>query len=290
MTGAGHGAAVRRRRLRALARGAGELRRSALLDRRRSSSSWCWRSWSAARPARSARPGATSRRPPAPWSGSTRSSSARPPSHAPAEPKPLPVPPRGEIAFEDVSFAYPGPPRPAGADRLQPARPARRARRAGRPLRRRQEHGLPPAAALLRPARRASCGWTAWTSREADPAEVRARIALVAQDAPLFSGSALDNLRFGREGASRRRAARRRQGRRGRGLHRGAAARASTPRWASAPRPSPAASASAWPSPAPWSAARRSCCSTRPPAPSTPRASGWCSARSPTPCRAAPRW
>ncbi|HZZ88625.1 MAG TPA: ATP-binding cassette domain-containing protein, partial [Caulobacteraceae bacterium] len=38
--------------------------------------------------------------------------------------------------------------------------------------------------------------------READPAEARARIALVAQDAPLFSGSALDNLSFGREEAS----------------------------------------------------------------------------------------
>jgi ATP-binding cassette subfamily B protein len=38
--------------------------------------------------------------------------------------------------------------------------------------------------------------------READPAEVRARMALVAQDAALFSGSALDNLRFGREEAT----------------------------------------------------------------------------------------
>jgi ATP-binding cassette subfamily B protein len=37
--------------------------------------------------------------------------------------------------------------------------------------------------------------------RDADPAEVRARMALVAQDSPLFSGSALDNIRFGREGA-----------------------------------------------------------------------------------------
>ena len=37
--------------------------------------------------------------------------------------------------------------------------------------------------------------------RLADPAEIRARIALVAQDTPLFSGSALDNLRFGREDA-----------------------------------------------------------------------------------------
>ena len=38
--------------------------------------------------------------------------------------------------------------------------------------------------------------------READPAEVRARMALVAQDAALFSGSAAENLAFGREGAS----------------------------------------------------------------------------------------
>ena len=38
--------------------------------------------------------------------------------------------------------------------------------------------------------------------RDADPAEVRARIALVAQDAPLFSGSAIENLRFGREEAT----------------------------------------------------------------------------------------
>ena len=38
--------------------------------------------------------------------------------------------------------------------------------------------------------------------KDADPAEVRARMALVAQDASLFSGSALDNLRFGREDAS----------------------------------------------------------------------------------------
>jgi ATP-binding cassette subfamily B protein len=38
--------------------------------------------------------------------------------------------------------------------------------------------------------------------RETDPAEARARIALVSQEAPLFSGSAFDNLRFGREDAS----------------------------------------------------------------------------------------
>jgi ATP-binding cassette subfamily B protein len=38
--------------------------------------------------------------------------------------------------------------------------------------------------------------------RSADPRAARERLALVAQDTPLFSGSALDNLRFGREEAT----------------------------------------------------------------------------------------
>ncbi len=38
--------------------------------------------------------------------------------------------------------------------------------------------------------------------RQADPAEVRGRFAWVSQEAPLFSGSALENIRFGREEAS----------------------------------------------------------------------------------------
>jgi ATP-binding cassette subfamily B protein len=37
--------------------------------------------------------------------------------------------------------------------------------------------------------------------RSADPRDLRSRIALVAQDAPLFSGSAIENIRFGREDA-----------------------------------------------------------------------------------------
>ncbi|MGZ6016551.1 MAG: ABC transporter ATP-binding protein, partial [Phenylobacterium sp.] len=38
--------------------------------------------------------------------------------------------------------------------------------------------------------------------RQADPVAVRARMALVAQESPLFSGTALDNVRFGREEAT----------------------------------------------------------------------------------------
>ena len=39
--------------------------------------------------------------------------------------------------------------------------------------------------------------------KDADLAELRARMALVAQDSALFSGSALENVRYGREDASR---------------------------------------------------------------------------------------
>jgi ATP-binding cassette subfamily B protein len=38
--------------------------------------------------------------------------------------------------------------------------------------------------------------------RSADPVEVRDRFAWVSQEAPLFSGSALENIRFGREAAT----------------------------------------------------------------------------------------
>ncbi|MDB5420930.1 MAG: transporter, partial [Brevundimonas sp.] len=38
--------------------------------------------------------------------------------------------------------------------------------------------------------------------RAADPVEVRNRFAWVSQEAPLFSGSALENIRFGRENAT----------------------------------------------------------------------------------------
>ena len=153
---------------------------------------------------------------------------ARPAIAAPASPKPLPVPPRGEIVFEDVTFAYPGrPDLPALAGFSLHVRPGERVALVG------------PSGAgkstvfrlLLRfyDPQSGAVRLDGVNLADADPAEARARIALVAQDAPLFSGSALDNLRFGREGASDDRAARRRDRRRGRGLHRGAAGRVRHP-------------------------------------------------------------
>jgi ATP-binding cassette subfamily B protein len=126
---------------------------------------------------------------------------ARPAIAAPPAPTPLPKPPRGEIAFEKVVFAYPGRPGPPALDGFDlKVRPGERVALVG------------PSGAgkttVFRLALRFYDPQSGVVSldgvdvRAADPAEVRARIALVAQDAPLFSGSALENLRFGREDAT----------------------------------------------------------------------------------------
>ena len=177
---------------------------------------------------------------------------ARPAIAAPPSPKPLPVPARGEVAFEDVSFAYPGrPDLPALSGFSLAVKPGERVALVGpsgagkstvfRLLLRFYDpqsgavrlDGVNPEGRRLNPA--AGC---------------RSRMALVAQDASLFSGSALDNLRFGREDASVDELPCRRGqgGRRPRASCRPLpASRASKRRSASGPgRPSPAASASGW--------------------------------------------
>ena len=119
---------------------------------------------------------------------------------APSRPRALPQPARGEIAFEDVHFAYPG---REDAPALQ-----------GFTLRVKQGERVAlvgPSGAgkstvfrlLLRfydPVR-GSVAVDGIDLREADPRELRARMALVAQDAALFSASAADNIRFGRTDA-----------------------------------------------------------------------------------------
>jgi len=119
----------------------------------------------------------------------------------PAQPKALPVPPRGEAAFEDVRFSYPTRPNvsalngvsfqvrqgeklaivgPSGAGKstifhllLRFYDPA-----AGRVL----LDGVPLS--------------------ELDPADLRRHIALVPQDSVMFASSVGDNIRFGRPDAS----------------------------------------------------------------------------------------
>lgn len=131
---------------------------------------------------------------------------------APARPLPLPVPPRGEIRFEAVAFAY---------NRQDPAA---------------KDLGTPTAIPVLRQIdldiRRGETVAVVGPSgagkstlfhllmrfydptggrilldgvdlRETDPEAVRARIALVPQDTVVFGASAADNIAYGRPGASR---------------------------------------------------------------------------------------
>jgi ATP-binding cassette subfamily B protein len=125
---------------------------------------------------------------------------ARPGVAAPPTPKPLPKPARGEVALQDVTFAYPGrPDLPAlRAFNLQVS-PGERVALVGP-----SGAGKSTVFRLLLRFYDPQAGRVLVDGvdvREADPAAVRARMALVAQDSPLFSGTAAENVRFGRDDA-----------------------------------------------------------------------------------------
>ncbi|MFC3068191.1 ABC transporter transmembrane domain-containing protein [Phenylobacterium soli] len=125
---------------------------------------------------------------------------AEPGVAAPANPTPLPVPPRGEVALQDVTFAYPArPDLPALKGFSLAVRPGERVALVGP-----SGAGKSTVLRLLLRFYDPQAGRVLVDGidvRDADPAEVRARMALVAQDSPLFSGSAAENVRFGREAA-----------------------------------------------------------------------------------------
>jgi ATP-binding cassette subfamily B protein len=125
---------------------------------------------------------------------------ARPAIAAPARPRPLPAP-SGAFAFDKVTFAYPGrPDLPALRGFDLSVRPGERVALVGP-----SGAGKSTVLRLLLRFYDPDSGVVSLDGvdlRAADPAQVRARIALVSQDGALFSGSAADNLRFGREGAS----------------------------------------------------------------------------------------
>jgi ATP-binding cassette subfamily B protein len=126
---------------------------------------------------------------------------ARPGVAAPAHPTPLPSPAGGEVAFEGVTFAYPGrPDLPALKGFGLHVRPGERVALVGP-----SGAGKSTVFRLLLRFYDPQGGRVLVDGvdlRAADPAEVRARMALVSQDSPLFSGSALENVRFGRQEAS----------------------------------------------------------------------------------------
>ena len=126
---------------------------------------------------------------------------AQPTIAAPVNPMPLPKPATGAINFSEVTFAYPGrPDMPALRGFDLKVAPGERVALVGP-----SGAGKSTVFRLLLRFYDPDAGHISIDGvdlRNTDPAEVRARMALVAQDSPLFSGSATDNIRFGRTDAA----------------------------------------------------------------------------------------
>jgi ATP-binding cassette subfamily B protein len=126
---------------------------------------------------------------------------AQPQIRAPANPLPLPVPGRGEIRFEQVTFRYPSRPESKALDAFDLDV------RSGETLAFVGPSGAGKSTTfqlLLRfydPAAGRILIDGVDIAR-ADPLEVRSRIGLVPQDTVLFAASARENIRYGRPGAT----------------------------------------------------------------------------------------
>jgi len=119
----------------------------------------------------------------------------------PAAPVVLPEPSRGEVSMSAVHFAYPGrPDLPALKGFSLTVRPGETVALVGP-----SGAGKSTVFRLLLRFYDPQSGIVSVDGvdvREADPVAVRGRFAWVSQEAPLFSGSASENIRFGREAAS----------------------------------------------------------------------------------------
>ena len=119
----------------------------------------------------------------------------------PARPTALPVPPRGQIAFQNVGFRYPSRPEVLALDdfslTVEPGETVAIVGPSGAgksTLFLLAQRFYDPHAGTIR--------IDGVPLTNADPAEIRARSALVPQDATLFAASARDNLRYGNWSAS----------------------------------------------------------------------------------------
>lgn len=119
----------------------------------------------------------------------------------PARPTALPVPPRGQLAFQNVAFRYPSRPEVLALDdfslTIEPGETVAIVGPSGAgksTLFLLAQRFYDPHGGTIR------IDGVPLTS--ADPAEIRARTALVPQDATLFAASARDNLRYGNWGAT----------------------------------------------------------------------------------------
>ena len=125
----------------------------------------------------------------------------RPDVQAPASPKPLPMPPRGEVAFDQVTFHYPSrPDAPALDDVSFRIAPGERVAIVGP-----SGAGKSTVFNLLLRFYDPDSGEVdidGVNIREADPRAVRARMALVPQETVIFSTTIRENIRFGNPEAS----------------------------------------------------------------------------------------
>jgi ATP-binding cassette, subfamily B, bacterial len=120
---------------------------------------------------------------------------------APAQPRALPVPARGDVAFKDVRFAYPARPETFAVDGVSlEVRQGEKVAIVGP-----SGAGKSTLFHLLLRFYDPTAGTIALDGipvRDADPQEVRKRIALVPQDSVVFAASTRENIRFGRPEAS----------------------------------------------------------------------------------------
>ena len=119
----------------------------------------------------------------------------------PAQATALPSPPRGEVSMSAVGFSYPGrPDLPALKGFSLTVRPGETVALVGP-----SGAGKSTVFRLLLRFYDPQTGVVSVDGvdvRQADPVAVRDRFAWVSQETPLFSGSALENIRFGRETAT----------------------------------------------------------------------------------------